>query len=182
MPYYRRLFVPGGTYFFTVVTHSRRPILTTPVGRTCLRQAIDTIRRGQPFEMLAVVLLPDHLHTVWELPPLDDRYPRRWRRIKELFTRSFLAAGGTEEVRSASSLRHRERAVWQRRYWEHLCGDEDDRDRCLDYIHWNPVKHGLVARPADYPWSTFRRYIASGHYDPDWGAAGIADVPGAEWE
>ena len=96
MPNYRRNYVPGGTYFFTCVTYRRRPILTTELGRHCLRTAINDISREHPFEMVAVVLLPDHWHTVWTLPGGDDRYPLRWMRIKEEFTKAWLEGGGTE--------------------------------------------------------------------------------------
>jgi REP element-mobilizing transposase RayT len=97
MSQYRRYFIPGGTYFFTVVTHRRRPFLTSDIARPCLRQAIREVRTKRPLDLVALVLLPDHLHTVWTLPPGDSDYPMRWRKIKEKFTRSFLANGGTEK-------------------------------------------------------------------------------------
>ena len=170
MPNYRRWYVPGGTFFFTVVTHGRRPFLTDDQSRTLLRDAIEKERRKRPFEVVAWVLLPDHLHCVWTLPHGDTNYPLRWGRIKDSFTKPYLAAGGTEGVRNRSRRRHRERAVWQRRYWEHTVEDEDDLERCVDYIHWNPVKHGLVSRVRDWPWSTFHRFVQAGQYDIDWGA------------
>jgi putative transposase len=177
------LFLPGGTYFFTVVTQDRRPILTTPKGRVLLRQAIQTVKRKQPFEMVAIVLLPDHLHAVWTLPPRDDSYSLRWAQIKEQFTRSFIASGGDEAALTASRERHRERGVWQRRFWEHSCRDDDDLNRCVDYVHWNPVKHGLVKRVKDYPWSTFHRFVKEGEYDLDWGGTDPApDAVGPGWE
>ena len=155
MPDYRRLFVPGGTYFFTVVTQDRRPILNTATGRDCLRNAIQTVKRKQPFDMLAIVLLAEHVHTVWALPPGDDRYPLRWAQIKEAFTRTFLTSGGGEAPVTASRTSHRERGVWQHRYWEHTCRDEDDLKRCVDYIHWNPVKHGLSSASEIIPGPRF---------------------------
>ncbi len=183
MPEYRRLFIPGGTYFFTVVTQDRRPILTTDTARACLRTAIRTVRKKQPFGLLAIVLLPDHLHTVWALPPGDERYPLRWAQIKEQFSRLSLASGGEEALVSESRMRHRERGIWQRRYWEHACRDEDDLKRCVDYVHWNPVKHGLVKRVTDYPWSTFHRFVKEGEYDPDWGGHDpCPDATGPGWE
>ncbi len=102
MPNYRRNFVPGGTYFFTCVTYQRQPILTTDIGRRCLREAIQKVQGDHPFELFAIVLLPDHWHTVWILPPGDDRYPLRWMRIKEEFTERWLAAGGAELPQSES--------------------------------------------------------------------------------
>jgi len=185
MPDYRRWYVPGGTYFFTVVTHQRRPVLTTTMARRCLREAIKIELAVRPVEVVAFVLLPDHLHTIWTLPENDVNYSLRWKRIKELFTREFLAAGGEEGIISSSRAAHHERAVWQRRFWEHVIRDEDDLKGCLDYIHWNPVKHGLAKSPIDYPWSSFRRWVTTGEYPLDWGADS-ADTPddlaGAEWD
>jgi putative transposase len=183
MPSYRRNFVAGGTFFFTVVTHDRRPILTSQTGRSCLRGAIRTVKAKRPFDLVAIVLMPDHLHAVWTLPRGDRDFSTRWAQIKEAFTRRHLESGGSEGTTNVSRARHRERAVWQRRYWEHTCRDEDDLKRCVDYIHWNPVKHGFVERVADYPWSTFHRFAQMGEYDADWGqkdpCAG-EDLPG--WE
>lgn len=102
MPNYRRNYVPGGTYFFTCVTHRRQPILTTGLGRRCLRQAIEIVRRYHPFQLAAIVLLRDHWHSVWTLPSGDDRYSLRWMRIKEEFTERWLAKGGSELPQSQS--------------------------------------------------------------------------------
>jgi putative transposase len=180
--WYRRNYVPGGTYFFTVVTHDRRPILTTDLARPIFHDVIAAVLKDRPFKIVAVVLLPDHLHTVWTLPADDAGYSRRWSGIKEEFTRQFLRAGGTEGPITASRVRRRERGVWQRRFWEYTVRDEDDLIRCVDYIHWNPVKHGLVKSPRDYPWSSFHRFVESGDYPPDWGGTPPPEIPGAEWE
>jgi putative transposase len=183
MPNYRRNFVAGGTYFFTVATHRRRPIFTSELARACLRDAILLERSKRPFEQFAMVLLQEHLHAIWILPPGDADYSLRWERIKSEFTRNYLANGGTEGVPSLSRLRHRERAVWQRRFWEHTCKDDDDLRRFLDYLHWNPVKHGLVKRVRDYPWSTFAKFVCLGEYPLNWGSADPCphfDAP--EWE
>jgi putative transposase len=178
---FRRNLVPGGTYFFTVVTHGRRPILTTPLGRRCLRLSIEHARNRWPFTTIAIVLLPDHLHAVFELPRGDDRYSLRWQKIKEHFTRAFIAAGGREGTSSASRARKQERSIWQRRFWEHTVRDADDLKRCVDYLHWNPVKHGLVRRVADYRWSTFHRFVAAGEYEVNWGGANPSpDFAGGE--
>src|SRR5436190_4354516 len=136
MPNYRRNYVPGGTYFFTLVTHARRRFLTTALARVCLREALSDEQQARPFEIVAIVLLPDHLHTIWTLPPNDDKYSLRWAAIKESFTRKYLAAGGREGEISASRKKHRERAVWQRRFWEHTCENEDDLKRFFDCLHW----------------------------------------------
>jgi putative transposase len=169
MPHYRRNYVQGGTYFFTVATHQRQAIFASDTGRNILREALVLEQKKRPFEIFAMVLLPDHLHAIWTLPPKDANYSLRWAKIKEEFTRNYLAVGGQEGSITNSRLRHRERAVWQRRFWEHTCRDEDDLKRFLDYLHWNPVKHGLVPRVRDYPWSSFHRFVRLGEYPPSWG-------------
>jgi len=169
MSWYRRYYVPGGTYFFTAVTYCRRPMLVDPLARGCLRKAIQEIRNRWDFQIVAIVLLPDHLHTVWTLPEGDDRYSRRWRRIKEEFTRRYLAVGGKELRQSASRVRQQQRGIWQKRFWEHTVDDEEDLKRCVDYVHWNAKKHGLVESVRDWPWSSFSRFVESGEYTWDWG-------------
>jgi putative transposase len=166
---YRRWFVPGGTYFFTVVTHQRRAILTDAMARRCLRAAFQYVRAQWPFSIVAIVLLPEHLHTVWTLPPGDCDYSTRWRRIKGCFTRDYVDNGGSQGVMNGSRRARHERAIWQRRFWEHTCLDEVDLKRCVDYIHWNPVKHGLALQVRDYPWSSFQRFVRLGEYSLDWG-------------
>ena len=170
MPNYRRNLVPGGTFFFTVVTNHRRRFLTDEPARVALRQAIREIRARRPFAIDAIVLLPDHLHTVWTLPPNDALYPLRWRQIKSRFTQIYLAAGGIETTISVSRAIKGERGVLQRRYHEHTVRDEDDRKHRIDYVHINPLKHGLVKRVIDWPWSSFHRYVRLGEYSPDWGS------------
>jgi putative transposase len=170
MPDYRRWYVPGGTYFFTAVTHARRPILCGEVARKCLHEAIAIVRKKRPIELVAIVLLPDHIHSVWTLPQGDAAYPVRWKRIKEEFTLAYLARGGAEAPQGLSRLRHGERGIWQRRYWEHTVRDEDDLKRCVDCVHWNPKKHGCVANVRDWAWSSFHRHVELGEYAQDWGA------------
>ena len=162
MPRYRRWYVPGGTYFFTVVAYKRRRIFREEIARKCLHEAIVEIQQKWPFELVAIVLLPDHLHAVWTLPPGDDRYPLRWKRIKEEFTVRYLAAGGRELPRTASRIHQGERGVWQRRFWEHTVEDEDDLKRCVDYTHFNPKKHGYVTSVKDWRWSSFHRFVSEG--------------------
>ena len=173
MSKYRRSY-EGRVFLFTVVTHRRRPILTTDEGRAALRNAIRAVREDRPFSMIAVVLLPDHLHAVWELPREDNDYSTRWRRIKGIFTRQWMAAGGMSIPVTLSRSKRREQGVWQRRFFEHTCRDEADLKRCIDYVHVNPLKHRLVERVADWPWSSFHRYVAQKEYPLNWGNA-------AEW-
>lgn len=164
----------GSVFFFTLVTHERRTLLTTEHGRRCLREAIHEVRCEHPFEIVAIVLLPDHLHAIWELPQGDGDYSTRWRLIKASFTRRWRDSSGAEGAVSSSRQRKGERGVWQRRFYEHTCRDEDDLQRCMDYVHVNPLKHGLVDRVRDWPWSSFHRYVQEGLYPIDWGSS-------AEW-
>lgn len=180
MPNYRRWRILGGTYFFTVVTERRRRFLVTDVARLALRNAFAHVRRERPFTVDAIVLLPDHLHTVWTLPPGDADYSTRWRLIKTHFTDHYLTSGGKESSRSAGRVDKRERGVWQRRFFEHTVRDESDMKRCIDYVHVNPLKHGLVERVVDWPWSSFHRYVKLGEYAADWGSANIWH--GDEWK
>jgi putative transposase len=169
MPKFRRYFVPGATYFFTVVTYNRVPIFRTEQARVLLGTKLRQCQAERPFRMPAVVLLPDHLHALWSLPEGDDEYPARWGRIKKEFTTEWLAHGGRQRVVTAAQARQRRRGVWQPRYWEHTIRDEDDFARHFDYIHYNPVKHGLVSRPRDWPYSSFSRWVEMGVYPPNWG-------------
>ena len=183
MPNYRRYYVPGGTYFFTLVSHERRPMFLREDARRFLRESILNEQRKRPFDLFAIVLLPDHLHCVLTLPSGDDRYSLRLGKIKEEFTKSFLEAGGAEGQTTDSRQKHRERAIWQRRFWEHTVKDEDDLKRCMDYIHWNPVKHELTNRVRDWPWSTFHRFVEASEYDIDWGRTNPCEgFTEPEWE
>ncbi len=177
MSEYRRFLVPGASVFFTVVTHERRRFLTDPLARRCLRKAIQTVRARYPFEIHAMVLLPDHLHAIWNLPLGDFAYALRWRRIKEEFTEHYLANGGAEGIRSNSRHHRKERGVWQRRFWEHTIRDEEDLEQHGNYIHYNPVKHGLTTRPCDWPFSSFHRWLRLEAYQPDWGGPTWAPIP-----
>ncbi|SFK89186.1 putative transposase [Nitrosomonas aestuarii] len=164
MPDYRRNWVPGGTYFFTVALLERkRDLLVVEIDR--LREAVRRVKRRYPFEIVAWVVLPDHLHCIWTLPPGDADYATRWRLIKLLFVKS-LPKG--ERLSTVRKRRH-ERGIWHRRYWEHTIRDERDLANHVDYVHWNPVKHGHVAKVAEWPFSTFHRYVENGIYARDWG-------------
>ena len=159
----------GQIYFFTVVTDQRQPILTTELGRRSLRTAITTVMETSPFRIVAIVLLPDHLHTIWELPRGDSDYSTRWKKIKSTFTKQWRRLGGSTTPLSRSRVKRGEHGVWQRRFFEHTCRDDEDLKRCVDYIHINPVKHHLVERVRDWPWSTFPRFVKQGEYPIDWG-------------
>jgi putative transposase len=168
MPNYVRWRENGATYFFTVVTYRRRQLLDKPMARRILRRAFVEVRRRWPFDMFACVLLPDHLHCVWTLPPEDDDFPVRWANIKRRFTQQYLRLGGTELAVSPDRRRHAERGVWQPRYWEHRIRDDRELYAYRDYIYLNPVKHGYVSDPAQWPWSSVHRHERLGWLPPGW--------------
>lgn len=176
MPNYRRAYVPGGTYFFTVATHGRRHLFDSEENRQLLGVSIRECRIAWPFDAEAIVLLPDHLHTIWRLPPGDDRYSGRWSVIKKSFTEQFLLTGGSDHGVSQGKKREHRRGVWQRRFWEHTIETEADFDAHFDYIHFNPVRHGLASCPHDWAASSFHRWVEQGVYDKNW-ACGIDDRP-----
>jgi len=169
MPDYRRYFVPGGTYFFTVVTYQRRPLFASGQNVQRLRNALREVKEDQPFDVLAAIILPDHLHFVWTLLSGDRQYSKRIGRMKVLFTRSYRGENGLPESMTASRKKHRESDVWQRRFWEHTIRDEDECQRYFDYIHYNPVKHRLVSCPHLWQASSFHRWVPQGLYDARWG-------------
>lgn len=167
MTHYRRSKFPGGYYFFTVVTCRRRMILTSSQGRDCLRQAWMEVQVQKPFTTVALCLLPDHLHCIWKLPPEDADFSSRWAGIKSRFTHLWLDCGGTEMNQSLSRHKKRERGIWQRRFWEHQIRDWGDLAAHIKYIHYNPVKHGLVVHAANWEWSTYHKYENGGFYLSD---------------
>jgi len=161
---YRRAQAPGGTFFFTVALADRsRDLLVANID--LLRAATRRVRLRHSFEIVAMVVLPDHLHAVWRLPEGDGDYAKRWSLIKAGFSRAL----PNEEQISASRLSKRERAVWQRRYWEHQIRGDQDLQTHVDYIHHNPVKHGYVAKAVDWPYKSLHRYIRMGWLAADWG-------------
>lgn len=164
---YIRSRIPGATYFFTVNLAERRgnPLLVEHVG--ALREAFRRVRKDHPFDLKGSVILPDHLHCLWQLPEGDCDFPTRWRLIKAQFSRAIPAG----ERISASRQRKGERGIWQRRLWEHTIRDEADFSRHMDYIHYNPVKHGYVQHVRDWPHSSFHRLVKEGVYDINWAAA-----------
>jgi putative transposase len=164
----RRFRVPPN--FFTVVTYRRGAILCDPEHVRLLRDAFRTVRHRHPFSIDAFVLLPDHLHCLWTLPPDDYDYPTRWMLIKSYFTRR--CAASLETARPRALRRKRAQPVWQQRYWEHRIRDERDFARHCDYIHYNPVKHGNVAWLADWPYSSFHRFVRNGVYPACWDGGG----------
>ncbi|OOG26791.1 transposase [Thioalkalivibrio denitrificans] len=151
---YRRVYHPGGLYFFTVVTASRRPLFSNARSIEILRMAFRYVMQRRPFQLEAIVILPDHLHCLWQLPETDSDYSNRWKMLKGYVSRR---------------LGNKNDPIWQPRFWEHMIRDDHDRRRHMDYIHFNPVKHGLVDDPAAWPASSFRRYLERGIYPTGWG-------------
>ncbi len=172
MPNYRRAWVPGGTYFFTVNLLERRSsdLLVRHIKQ--LRDAVAVVKNAHPFRIHGWVVLPDHLHCVIEMPQQDANFALRWRLIKMGFSKSLACA----EKRSAVRRSRGERGIWQRRYWEHLIRDEKDYIAHMDYVHINPVKHGLVTNVVDWPHSTFHRLVEQGVYSKDWGSGVITTL------
>jgi putative transposase len=170
MPEYRRAYVPGGTFFFTLVVNQRRPIFRDPANVERLRAAMRAVQSEWPFDPVAGVVLLDHLHLIWTLCDGDSDYSKRIGRIKALFTRSL--AGTTWDRLSSSAAgsrrRHHESDVWQRRFWEHVIRDPRDFENHLNYLHYNPVKHGLCTCPHAWPASSFRHWVNRKAYEPDW--------------
>jgi len=176
MPDYRRCRQAGGMYSFTVVSYCRQTILCDPEIRLALRQAISHVRMSQPFSIHAWVLMPDHLHCIWSLPEGDSDYSKRWGRIKR-FVSHRCGDRYHNGCNSLSRQKRAESAIWQRRFWEHCIRDERDYKAHLDYIHYNPVKHGLVKAARDWPYSSFNRWVKVGEYQPDW--AGVTQTDAA---
>ncbi len=175
MTNYRRAKISGATYFFTVNLADRK--------RTTLVDQIELLKRivreemnAHPFEVNAMVVLPEHLHAIWTLPMDDADFSGRWRRIKARMS----AALPPGERRSASRLSKGERGIWQRRFWEHLIRNDLDLQRHVDYVHFNPVKHGHVQQVGDWPHSTFHRYVREGKYPIGWTGEEVIDVDAGE--
>ncbi len=175
MPNYVRACIPGGSFFFTVaLLERRRTLLTDHVD--LLREAFRSVKAIRPFTMEAIVVLPDHLHCIWTLPDGDADFSIRWRLIKARFARGI----PSNERLSQRRIEKSERGIWQRRFWEHALRDQRDFNAHVDYIHFNPVKHGYVTKAIDWPHSSFGRFVKRGIYPADWAAA--PDTQDQDWE
>jgi putative transposase len=172
MSRYRRATVQGGAFFFTLALADRSSdLLVREIER--LRRAYKLTQNRHPFETVAICVLPDHIHALWQLPEGDTDYATRWNLFKSSFSRGLAPA----KLRSASKIAKREKGIWQRRYWEHVIRDDKDLERHVDYIHYNPVKHRIVSRVRDWPHSSFHRYVERGVLPADW-AGDATDSPG----
>ncbi len=162
---YRRAWHRGGTYFFTVNCLQRKDNDCLVRNIDLLREVIASVKKSHPFVIQAWVVLPEHMHCVIELPEGDADFATRWMLIKMLFSKGI----PKNERRSDTRIERRERGIWQRRYWEHLIRDECDYQAHVDYVHINPLKHGLVKQVKDWPYSTFHKMVKLGIYAQDWG-------------
>jgi putative transposase len=172
MSRYRRLKIEGGAFFFTLALAERgSKLLVRHIER--LRRAYAETEKRRPFETVAICILPDHIHALWQLPDGDADYAMRWCLFKSSFSRGLPAS----KTRSVSKIAKREKGIWQRRYWEHVIRDDADFERHFNYIHYNPVKHGLVTRVADWPFSSFHRHVAQGILPDDW-AGDVTELSG----
>lgn len=175
MPRYIRSPLQGACYFFTVNLADRKAdSLTCHIHH--LREAFRDVRSRHPFTIPAAVVLPDHLHCLWQLPPGDSDFAVRWGSIKAAFSRGLPAT----EPRNLSRSKRGERGIWQRRFWEHRIRDDEDYRRHVEYIHFNPVKHGYVLRAMDWPYSSFRRFVKAGLYSEDWGVGASEELEAGE--
>ncbi len=172
MSNYRRAAIPGASYFFTVVTKQRKPVFSNEIKVRILRDAMQEEMIRRPFIVEAAVVLPDHIHCLWKLPAGDKDFSSRWREIKKSVSKR---AGTVKNSRGEGDL-------WQRRFWEHLIRDEHDWRVHMDYIHFNPVRHGYVKKPCEWRWSSFQRWVDKGAYDRDWGSAEPEVISGLDFE
>jgi len=172
MPNHRRAHIDGGIFFFTITLADRSSsLLLEKIDR--LREACRAVQQRRPFETIAICILPDHLHAIWTMPENDPDFAMRWNLIKGGFSKGIEA-----RPRSQSKISKREKGIWQRRYREHAIRDERDLDRHIDYIHFNPVKHGYVKRVVDWPQSSFHRFVELGLLTSDWGGD-LRDIEGS---
>ncbi len=169
MSNYKRLNTQGGTYFFTLVSFKRRKILCDKPMLQAMRNAVKQVRESYPFEIVAWVTLPDHIHAIWTLPNNDCDYGKRWGLIKRNVSAQCAEYEAPLEMRSLSNINRNEKGIWQRRFWAHEIKSDIDFEKHMDYIHFNAVKHGLVENVMDWRYSTFHKYCAAGLYSADWG-------------
>jgi putative transposase len=166
---YRRSFISGGTFFFTVTLQNRKSALLVEQVHL-LKEAFRRVKSQYPFYIKAYVILPEHLHMIWELPPDDWNYSQRWQQIKAHFSKLVYKSGI-----ELSKTKHNEYRLWQRRFWEHTIKDVRDFESHINYIHYNPIKHGLVNDLHDWPYSSFHHYVQRGLLSKNW-ADGVLSV------
>ena len=154
MSRYRRVYVQGGKYFFTLVTRERKKILTKPESVKRLRTAFTVVKKTHPFQLEDIVILPDHLHFIMQLPQGDNDFSTRIRLIKSYFSRGI--------------KKHNADVIWQNRFWEHMVRHDRDHRNCKNYLYYNPVKHGYVQRVRDWRYSSFIKAVSKKQYPINW--------------
>ena len=180
---YRRNYQAGGTYFFTVVMYKRQRIFNDDAVVELLREAFKAVRAELPFTIDAMVILPDHLHCIWTLQEHDTDFSTRWKKIKTHFTKTYKRRMGGDIMQPTKSMQSKgEIGLWQRRFWEHTIRDDNDYRRHCDYIHYNPVKHGLVDTAAAWKYSSFSRFVERGIYDNNWAGSEDDLALLSDWE
>ncbi len=185
MPKYKRNYVKGGTYFFTVVTYKRQKLLQG-IAVDLLRQCFKTMIEKKPFIIDAIVILPNHLHCIWQLPEDDFDYSTRWKMIKAMFTKQYFRIPVTPGTRKLeinptdSMIKKGEKGIWQRRFWEHTIQNTNDYWKHVDYIHYNPVKHGYSKTVSGWRHSSFHKFVNDGIYSKTWYGP-IDDFSGDEY-
>jgi len=167
MSEYRRFYREGSIIFLTIVTYNRQPIFKDEKNIALLRQVTAIVKSEMPFEILGAVILPDHLHFLWQLPPDNGDYSKRVGRLKALFTKSFKQKNNLIQEVPRSRIQHRESNIWQR-FWDHHIRNEQDFEQHLNYIHYNPVKHNLVSCPHFWQYSSFDLWVKKGVYSSQW--------------
>ena len=165
---YRRIYIKGGTYFFTIVTYKRMKILHYPENIKLLKDAFNYVIKKHPFDIVAYVVMPEHIHFIMNLPEHDKDFSTRIRLLKSYFSRNCKKI--CYQYHSESRKNKKEKTIWQRRFWDHLIRDEADYQKHVEYIHYNPVKHGLTNSPIEWKYSSFSHYVRDGIYDKNWGS------------
>ncbi|OQK16487.1 transposase [Methyloprofundus sedimenti] len=171
---YHRVYIKGACYFFTLVTEKRRPIFKDEKQINILRESFKKVMKKYPFTINAIVVLPDHLHCIWTLPEGDHDYSTRWRLIKTGFSKNCDKTNINQP--NQARIRKKQQAIWQHRFWEHMIRNEQDYHEHIDYIHYNPVKHGYTNKAVDWPYSSLHQYIKDGIIPKNWGVSGI-EIP-----
>lgn len=174
--------MPGCIYFFTLVTYNRIWIFNNDEDVQILKSAISQIKKEDPFELNAIVILPEHLHLIMQLNNDDSNYSRKIANIKRIFGKMYQTRYTMRPVLPDSAVKRNELGIWQRRFWEHRIRDSKDYDAHANYIHYNPVKHKLVKSVADWKWSSYFSFLKAGFYDKEWGTKPSDDIKGAEWD
>lgn len=182
MSNYRRDKTPGGIYFFTLVTYQRIWVFNNDQDVEILRAAMSHVKKHDPFEIDAIVILPEHLHLIMQLNEDDSNYSRKLANIKRNFGKIYQKQYQIESILTNSAIKRSERGIWQRRFWEHRIKNSKDYEAHVNYIHYNPVKHKLVQSVADWKWSSYFKFLKAGFYDKDWGTNAPDDIEGVEWD